>query len=222
MSLLYYGDRNDGGYSKPTLVSYSFDTVAYNSIRNDVITNETDILVNIDEIAIITQNVNVSAIFNGLEKDGSERISLWENPQTSFVQASLSAVEAGVYNNDYVINIPNNFGDFYRAFRVFIKCGTSNLYWISFDIDTRADNMTWIAPDASALARAGETDSTIFLNSTDDGGIGAFTGNTSNFLIWGSAYDKDAGASGQIIITLAGTSGYPHNIDFDVTVIGLV
>ena len=189
---------------------------------SDIGDNASDIVINIGDIDDLEQNVNVNPFVNGLEKDGSNVLTLVEDPQTAFVQKSFSDTEVGVYNNNYTTDIPFNQGNFYRVFKVLIQSGTNDDYWIISDLDIQSNTRIWYAPDASGLSRAGESSAGILLNSSDDGGIGAFTGDTSDDLIWDLEYDKDAGSNGQIIINLVGAGGYPHNIDFDVTIIAMV
>lgn len=175
------------------------------------------------EIKDMKQKVNVSHLYNGLGVDSKGRITLWENPNVSYSKETFTSTQSMVYNQTFKMNISNNYGNFYRAFFFFIQSNSNKNYWIKGEISNNR-GFTWYAPDANGYIRAGaeEANGHISLNNVYDGGIGAFTGDVNDDLYWGIKYNKDEGYNGQIAITLAGTGNYPHNINFDLIVFGLV
>ena len=190
-----------------------FDTVA--SMQTDVANNK--------------QNLNVSSIFNGLDKDTLDRLTLSRDPQTSIVFNTLLTYSyPAIYNETESVNIPNNLGDFYRVFLVTLRSSSDATKTISCYIDTDAsgDRVVYTGVDFNGQYKCTMDTSSLLVNSTDDLGCGTFIADSNKDYAFSLEYNS-AGNGGQGTIDfkfagLGGGGGYPHNYSFYVTLTGVV
>jgi len=172
-----------------------------------------------------TQALNVSSLFNGMEKDDLDRLTLWRNPQTSHMKDSTFTETINSGQNDvYSINLPNNYGDFYRAFYVMVRNGSDASRMVQYMIDTKSNDIVKLGVDYSKMLKT----STIvgnLINSTNDLGCGVYVNESGAIYTADVEYNKDGnGGQGTIEISLnhlfSGT--YPRNVNMVVNVFGLV
>ena len=178
-----------------------------------------------DELEIVDEAISVSGAFNGLELDVSGTLSLTINAASSINELIVSETKSGSYDSSFVIDIPENYGSFYRKFFFYIVNTTNNHSWIkgvTMEGSASTNNIytgTDGTPDYISKIGFGNAN---LINDISDIGCDVFTNDSSDELVWTVYYDKDLGSYGQLVINLASTGGLPHVLNFKAYVFGLV
>jgi hypothetical protein len=172
-----------------------------------------------DGLETVDTAINTSPISNGLELDSSGRLTLWEGPQTSYVyRQEVDDSIPSLSNNDYYIDLDNNYGNFYRAFDVLIVNDSDPTKWLRCIVATNSNNVMFVGTDYNGNVLSSALS---LINSAGDLGCGCLIDGSGAAYAPYIEYDD---ANSRIVVGINSVSGgtYPQIVNFNITIHGLV
>lgn len=198
--------------------------VKVGSLASLTTTEKSNVVAAINENqTILDDALSMSALFNGLELDDDDKLSLWKNPQTeSKVDQNITFSETAIYNTTKNVAFGNPF-DYGRLLIVSCYSDVNPERSLLHFINMRSGKcVVTIGSDYNGNLKVHQGEFGERINASTDIGSGVFTNDTSDDFTATVEFDDNYGSWGGVSVKLAGINNYPHDFDFNISYIGVV